>query len=332
MAIFLFLQKACWCNTKTQRLFKLEDYDGLKRVRRTYPCCSPPAAQNTRVFTFCSPPCWLCNRGQRYVTLTALVVLCKAQSRGSAMTPNMGEAWGTARVFAYLCNVLIISCAFQTRSVPSFAEFSKGRLTAQHLETKNCNLFHGFTFRCFPSEWQYVNNRWRSWDCVINIKMFLHIANFLSLAYLHHYATHFHSKDRGEVLKAVFCGFLWICCIQFRVITLAKVAKQMFFLFFFVAELVCFRRLKDVEFSEVRLALFGWSDQGVGELAQLFTVWVFSSRFCVCDGVRACACACMRVVGSEAEAFFPNDFTDHSDELICVSRGFVYYRPSLPTN
>lgn len=70
------------------------------------------------------------------MTLTALVVLCKTQSRGLAMTPNMGEAWGAARVFAYLCNVLIITCAFQTRSVPSFAEFHTRRLNAQHEETK----------------------------------------------------------------------------------------------------------------------------------------------------------------------------------------------------
>lgn len=66
------------------------------------------------------------------MTLTAQVVLCKTQSRGSDMTPNMGEAWGTARVFAYLCNVLIISCPFQTRSVLTFAEFNTRRMNVQH--------------------------------------------------------------------------------------------------------------------------------------------------------------------------------------------------------
>lgn len=150
---FIFFQKACWRNTKTQHLFKLKNDGGSKRVRRTDPCCSPPAAQNTREFTFCSSPCWACNRGQRYVTLTALVVLCKTQSRGSAMTPNMGEAWGTARVFAYLCNVLIICCAFQTRSVPSFAEFNTRRLNAQHRD-KNWTLFHGFGG--FTFHWRFL--------------------------------------------------------------------------------------------------------------------------------------------------------------------------------
>lgn len=66
------------------------------------------------------------------MTLTAQVVLCKSQSRGLDMTPNMGEAWGTAHVFAYLCNVLIISCAFQTGSVLTYAGFKTRSINVQH--------------------------------------------------------------------------------------------------------------------------------------------------------------------------------------------------------
>lgn len=195
----------------------------------------------------------------------------------------MGWTWpptwlrsGAVRVFAYLCNVLIIS----TRSVLAFTGLKTRSINVQHLKTKHAAGWIGsggfifswhFLIFNFAKEDTSTCEVWANiacWLAICEEQMELwdalpglhhhreDVSARCKLAYFCHYATYFHCRDKEETWSRILLLSLHLFR-TIKAISVSQVAKQTLF-FCFLSELVCSSWPK--EFSPTDWLLIGWSD------------------------------------------------------------------------